>query len=116
MSSQDPQSFRDRTRKLNADLSRMNEQVSQFVDGLTFYWAFQDEELAMPIGPEQRRAIEYASTSDLIFGVIENEAEDEMEIAPEPISDEATRTLRLRQLVNRARKATHDDGVGQEAE
>lgn len=104
----------DRTQRLNQEVARMNERVGQFIDGLTLFWAQQDQDTKQPIGPEQRRAIEYTTMSDMIFGVTGHEeipAEETNEVS---ISDDAVRKLRLRQLLTRARGAAREEELADE--
>ena len=112
----DPQS--DRTQRLNDEVAHLNHRVGQFIDGMTLFWAQQDETNCQPIGPQQQRAIEFTTLGDLLFGTTDQEQE-----ASEPeamdainISDDTVRHLRLRQLMNRARGAAREQELADEGQ
>ena len=110
----------DRVRQNNAELADFNQRVGQFIDELTFYWAQSDEQEAREIGPEQRRAIEYSALTDLIYGSSTGDANETEAAVPSErditISDDAVRSLRLRQLLSRARQSLAEDEVGSDHE
>lgn len=112
----DPQS--DRTQRLNDEVAQMNQRVGQFIDGMTLFWAQQDEANRQPIGPQQQRAIEFTTLGDLLFGTTTEEQEDiETETAESiNISEDSVRHLRLRQLMNRARGAAREQELADEGQ